>query len=137
SIIRLKFIKLLGALNSALLSLGLAVSWPSTIKAHDIYSALKDSSGRSCCNDYDCRPAHYRVTSAGVQMLISGEWILVPNASIQYRLLDGDSGETAGGHWCGFIGASTVTFCAILPPSPTSVTQPETNSTQKSLLFDQ
>jgi hypothetical protein len=44
------------ALNSALLSLGIAVSWPAAIKAHDIYTALKDSSGRSCCSDHDCRP---------------------------------------------------------------------------------
>jgi hypothetical protein len=33
---------------TALLCLGCALSWPSTTKAHDIYTALKDSSGRSC-----------------------------------------------------------------------------------------
>ena len=112
------------SLNSALLSLGMIMSWPTPVTAHDIYATLKDGSGRSCCSDHDCRPAHYRFTPAGVQMLISGEWIPVPNETIQYRLLDGDSGETAGGHWCGLTGSVIVTFCAILPPNPTSATQP-------------
>jgi hypothetical protein len=34
-------------------------------------------------------------------MLLDDEWIRVPNDVIQYRSLDGDSGETRGGHWCG------------------------------------
>ena len=45
----------------------------------------------------------YRVTPAGVQMLVDGEWIAVPDHVIQYRALPGDTGETAGGHWCGAI----------------------------------
>ena len=110
-------------LNSALLLLGFAVSWPSAIKAHDIYATLKNSAGRSCCNDHDCRPAHYRVSAAGVQMLVSGEWILLPNWAIQYRTLEGDTGETAGGHWCGLSGGFvTVTYCAVLPPNSASST---------------
>jgi hypothetical protein len=39
---------------------------------------------------------------------------------LQYRALDGDTGETAGGHWCGApdeSGHSFFTYCAILPPS--------------------
>jgi hypothetical protein len=104
--------------TSALLSVVLALSWPAAISAHDIYTGLKTSSGRSCCAGHDCRPAHYRLTPAGVQMLISGRWIVVPNDTIQYRALDGDTGETAGGHWCGLPGGHvTVTYCAILPPS--------------------
>ena len=122
-------------LSSALLLLGFAVSWPSAIKAHDIYTALKDRSGRSCCSDHDCRPTHYRLTPAGVQMLISGEWIPIPNEAIQYRVLQGDSGETAGGHWCGLRGFVIVTFCAILPPSSASSTSPQSNQTQESLLL--
>jgi hypothetical protein len=31
----------------------------------------------------------------------SDEWVGVPNNVIQYRSLDGDTGETRGGHWCG------------------------------------
>jgi hypothetical protein len=34
-------------------------------------------------------------------MLLDDEWIHVPNDVIQYRSLDGDTGETGGGHWCG------------------------------------
>ena len=71
-------------------------------EGHDIYSDLKDNLGElSCCNEMDCRPAHYRVTAAGVDMLIDDEWVRVPNEIIQYRRLDGDTGETNGGHWCG------------------------------------
>jgi hypothetical protein len=71
-------------------------------EGHDIYSGLMDRLGQSsCCDERDCRPAHYRVTSAGVEMLLDDEWVGVPNDVIQYRSLDGDTGETRGGHWCG------------------------------------
>ena len=71
--------------------------------AHDIYSHLKDRWGNSCCDEKDCRPVPYRVTPTDVQMFVDGEWIAVPDYAIQYRALPGDTGETAGGHWCGFI----------------------------------
>jgi hypothetical protein len=70
-------------------------------EGHDIYSGLMDHVGNSCCNESDCRPAHYRVTAAGVEMLLDDEWVRVPNKLIQYRTLHGDTGETRGGHWCG------------------------------------
>jgi hypothetical protein len=106
-------------------------------EGHDIYSGLMDRLGESsCCNERDCRPAHYRVTSAGVEMLLDDEWVGVPNNVIQYRSLDGDTGETGGGHWCGVTNWNQVpgfeyppilndpglhlsrfsTRCAILPP---------------------
>src|SRR5262245_31461093 len=97
----------------------LATNWPT--QAHDIYTNLKDEIGASCCNDHDCRPAPYRTTSAGVQMLVDGRRIAVPNRSIQYRTLEGDTGETAGGHWCGKM-EHDVTYCAVLPPSSASAT---------------
>jgi hypothetical protein len=106
----------------------IALGLPS--QAHDIYSPLVDSTGRSCCHDQDCRPAPYRVRATGVQMYVEGKWITVPNHTIQYRALAGDTGETAGGHWCGFIPdryshrRDYVTFCAILPPNATAIFGP-------------
>ena len=79
------------------------LSFEPPTEAHDIYSPLKDRAGRNCCDDGDCRPAPYRVTPAGVQMFVEGEWIGVPDSTIQYRALPGDTGGTAGGHWCGII----------------------------------
>ena len=79
------------------------ISFDPPTEAHDIYSPLKDRWGNSCCNDQDCRPVPYRMTPNGVQMLVDGEWIAVPDHAIQYRALPGDGGETAGGHWCGAI----------------------------------
>jgi hypothetical protein len=104
-------------------ALAIVVTGSEPIKAHDIYSALRDRAGVSCCNEQDCRPARYRFTPAGVQMLVNGEWILVPDETIQYRTLEGDTGETAGGHWCGTTGLGTLTHCAILPPSSADSTQ--------------
>jgi hypothetical protein len=103
-------------------------------EGHDIYSGLMDNKGESsCCNETDCHPAHYRFTSAGVEMLLYDEWVRVPNHVIQYRSLDGDTGETRGGHWCGVSNwqgfesppnpnhpglhlSRFITRCAILPP---------------------
>src|SRR5262249_8870558 len=104
-------------------------------EGHDIYSGLMDPLGESsCCDDKDCRPAHYRITSAGVEMLLDDEWVRVPNKAIQYRSLDGDTGETRGGHWRGVTNLNQVpggedpvphpgfhlcrfsTRCVILPP---------------------
>ena len=94
-------------------------------QAHDIYSHLTDQEGGSCCGERDCRPAPYRMTAGGVKMFVDGEWIAVPDDTIQYRALLGDTGETGGGHWCGFtvtlpseedLEPVDRTHCAILPP---------------------
>src|SRR5829696_3923011 len=92
---------------------------PWTAQAHDIYAHLTDSLGRSCCDNGDCRPAHYRHGASGVEMLIGEKWIAIPRGKLEYRLLEGDTGETGGGRWCGAPdeGPGYFTFCAILPPS--------------------
>jgi hypothetical protein len=57
--------------------------------AHDIYTDLIARDGGSCCNGKDCHPAPYRMTAAGVEMLVDGRWVLVPEDVIQYRTLPG------------------------------------------------
>jgi hypothetical protein len=115
------------SLKLGLFAILLFVGFELPTEAHDIYSPLKDSGGKSCCDDGDCRPAPYRVTSTGVQMLVEGEWIAVPNGAIQYRALLGDTGETDGGHWCGRSQSGLgqkmdhATYCAVLPPNPTAI----------------
>ena len=90
-------------------------------EAHDIYSGLKDHRGQfDCCHETDCRPAHYRVTAAGVEMLLGDEWVRVPNEVIQYRTLHGDTGETHGGHWCGTMYHSFEKLHPDYPPTPPS-----------------
>jgi hypothetical protein len=70
------------------------------------------------------------MTPAGVQMFVDGEWIVVPDYTIQYRALLGDMGETDGGHWCGRIRSGRndrmdyTTHCAVLPPNPTAISGP-------------
>ena len=109
----------------------LLVSFEPPTEAHDIYSHLKDRWGSSCCDNKDCRPVPYRVTPSGVQMLVNGDWIAVPDYTIQYQALPGDAGETAGGHWCGDIrnwhsdGVDYRTHCAIVPPSSAMLVRPE------------
>ncbi len=97
-------------------------------QAHDIYSHLVDPWGNRCCDERDCHPAPYRTTTDGVKMFVEGRWINIPDYIIQYRALLGDSGETGGGHWCGFVVTPPseptkealelvyITRCAILPP---------------------
>jgi hypothetical protein len=113
--------------RTALVAIVLAASLP--IRAHDLYSHLRDEVGASCCDDQDCRPALHRVSASGVQMLVDQRWIDVPDERIQYRALLGDTGETGGGHWCGSTYAPAsgdpntvyMTKCAVLPPQSASV----------------
>jgi hypothetical protein len=80
------------ALRSALASLVLANGLAQT-QAHNIYTGLYGKYGTACCDNSDCRPARYRKTPAGVQMLVDREWISVRLDAIQYRLLMGDTGD--------------------------------------------
>jgi hypothetical protein len=118
------------SLKLGLFAVLLFVGFEPTTEAHDIYSPLRDRAGRNCCDDGDCRPAPYRVRPTGVQMFVEGKWIWVPDHTIQYRALPGDTGETDGGHWCGFIRdgygdrVEYSTLCAVLPPNPTAIVGP-------------
>ena len=114
--------------------LSIATIWPSRVEAHDFYTTLKDSYGRTCCSGRDCRPAHYRATATGIEMLVDGQWIVVPDEIIQYRSLEGDTDETAGGHWCGLLDQA-VTYCAMLPPSSAYSVNEENNPTQNPVLY--
>jgi hypothetical protein len=59
-----------------------------------------------------------------------GEWAAVPDTTIQYQALSGDTGETNGGHWYGRTQTGQgdrldlATYCAILPPNPTAISGP-------------
>jgi hypothetical protein len=72
-------------LRTALVAAVLLIGLPLPTPAHDIYSHLRDGRGASCCNDWDCRPAFYRLTTRGVQMYVNQQWMDVPNERIQYR----------------------------------------------------
>jgi hypothetical protein len=112
-----------------LIAILLFVGFEPDVEAHDIYSPLKNNAGTNCCDEGDCRPAPYRLTPTGVQMFAEGEWIAVPHATIQYRTLPDDTGETDGGHWCGRFENGPgfrmgyAIYCAILPPNPTAISR--------------
>ena len=101
------------SLNYALVSLVIIASWPAPVEARDIYTTLTDNAGESC-HERDCRPAHYRRTAAGVEMLVGEEWTAVPDETIQYRALEGGRNGRRP------LGVTTrlrtiITFCAVLP----------------------
>ncbi|WP_204305969.1 hypothetical protein, partial [Escherichia coli] len=77
-----------------------------------------------CCNGADCRPVPYRTTASGVQMLIEGVWVTIPDSQVEQRSIEGDTGETGGGHWCGRrLGGENrfMTYCAFVPPGATGI----------------
>ena len=83
---RRTFVAMLGSAAAYAMIVGLTLLassiWPSRPEAHDLYTMLTDSNGASCCNGRDCRPARYKTTAAGVEMLVDGHWILIPNGKI-------------------------------------------------------
>ena len=103
---------------------GVALVASSTVcDAHDIYTNLRKSNGQTCCDGSDCRPAPYRRGRTGVEMFVQQRWIAIPQSAIMYRFLDGDSGETNGGHWCGshtHYEDALFTHCVVLPPDAAS-----------------
>ena len=113
--------------KASLISIALVAMLPTVTHAHDIYTNLTNRSGKSCCDGSDCRPAPFRIGSSGaVEMLIDQQWLEIPSESIEYRSLDGDTGETNGAHWCGSEIADPhiamlYTYCAFLPPNLSSL----------------
>ena len=102
---------------------GLLTTEAGPVQAHDIYSRLTDKRGWSCCDNHDCQPAHYRITASGLQMFLGSAWVTIPAGAIIYRAIEGDTGETGGGHWCGAYAPferAFLTRCAVLPPSSAS-----------------
>src|SRR5437868_2466829 len=94
------------------------------VEAHDIYHSLQSPEGKRCCDETDCRPANYKITSSGVQMDVDDLWLPIPHNRIQFTLLAGDPGHTRGAHWCGWVvpDEGLHTHCAILPPSYAAAT---------------
>src|SRR3954447_10664199 len=79
-------------------------------------SAGKHSHSRSSPS---CRPVRHRTTATGVEMEVDGRWVAVPSHTLEYRALEGDTGESYGAHWCGWIAPFSrnyITRCAFLPP---------------------
>src|SRR5438128_11307272 len=68
----------------------------SRVEAHDIYHSLRSPEGKRCCDETDCRPANYKVTSSGVQMNVDDLWLPIPYDRIQFTLLPDDTGRTRG-----------------------------------------
>lgn len=101
------------------LALFMISSWPGVVRSHDIYIGLTSKEGTRCCDVSDCRPAQFKVSSAGVQMNVDNVWVAIPADRIQYLALAGDKGESGGGHWCGWADPTEGlhTHCVILPPS--------------------
>jgi hypothetical protein len=131
---RRQFIAALGGAMASPMLVAFMLLWPSNGFTHDIYGTLTNRQGISCCGGHDCRPAHYRITANGVEMLVEGRWIVVPDETVNYRTLSGDTGETGGGHWCGVTGGlGSLTFCAIPPPSSALLTENGKNFTGRPL----
>ena len=111
--------------HTRLICAAILAVWAMPVEGHDIYSHVKNKHGVRCCDHTDCRPAHYRVGPWGVTMLIDNAWFHIPEDVIEYRALEGDTGETRGGHWCGRHLTSKAgsiytvfnTWCAFLPPN--------------------
>ena len=94
------------------------LSFEQPTEALGIYSPLKDRSGNSCCDESDCRPAPYKMTPAGVQMFVDREWIAVPDFTIQYLALLGDTGETDGDIGVGGCNPGVATEWTMKPTAP-------------------
>jgi hypothetical protein len=62
---------------------------------HHWYTTLYDRSGKSCCNLTDCRPTVSREREGRVEVMVDGEWTIVPAD----KILDKSSPDL-GSHVC-------------------------------------
>jgi hypothetical protein len=54
---------------------------------HEWFQSLKQpGSGTSCCSIADCRVEPYRQTPIGYEVLIDGDWVLVPDDKILQQI---------------------------------------------------
>lgn len=56
-------------------------------KLHHWYKTLRQpGTGYACCDNTDCRPSTARVRDGGLEVLVDGEWTIVPANTIIDRL---------------------------------------------------
>ena len=49
----------------------------------DFYSKWQTTTGASCCNNQDCRPARDRIISGRIQVFIEDDWVDVPKEAVR------------------------------------------------------
>jgi hypothetical protein len=60
---------------------------------HHWYMTLYDKAGKSCCNLTDCRPTESRVRGEEIEMLVDGEWTVIPSDKILWNKQSPDLGS--------------------------------------------
>ena len=80
---------------------------------HPWYKSLHDKNGRSCCSNVDCRPTSSRERAGRVEVLVDGEWAVVPPDKIISR-----ASPDLGSHVCSPLQPSLYPkghiFCVVL-----------------------
>jgi hypothetical protein len=77
------------------------------------FRSLKAPNGTSCCDVADCRRASSRMTPAGYEVMIDGQWIPVPWERV-LRRTDNPTGEAVVCSPPTEVG--TFIFCFVRPP---------------------
>ena len=79
------------------------------------YSKLAKDDGGSCCNFNDCRPTESRMIGNHYEVMVDGEWMIVPKDTIR-KVLAPDRGA----HVCAPQRTNEydagVIYCVVLPP---------------------